>query len=269
MKPGTAEWLSLTWIAVVAAASILAPVIATASPGQPTGDALLSPAASPPMGTDALGRDVWARLVWGGRLSLGISLAAASLTIILGTAAALTAAAYSGWSERLVIWIANSMLAVPGLLFALLIAAAIGPGLPAVVLAVGLGGAPGFARLARTAFLQVREEQYVQAARALGAGRARISIQHLLPNASPTLLSLATTHYAWAFLGTTTLAFLGLAGDPSAPEWGVMLNAGRASLPYAPWLALIPGLAISLTILSVQTLGDYLSRHSRRSGSPR
>jgi len=264
MRAGAAERLSAAWIALMVAASALAPVLATSSPGQPIGEALLSPAASPPLGTDALGRDLWSRLVWGGRLSLAISLGAASLTVVLGTVAALTAAALGGWPDRVVLWVSNSMLAVPGLLLALLIAAAMGPGLPAVVLAVGLGGAPGFARLARTAFLQVREEQYVLAAQALGAGRAWISIQHLLPNASATLLSLATTHYAWAFLGTTTLAFLGLAGDPSAPEWGTMLNAGRANLPYAPWLALAPGLAISLTILSVHNLGELFARRARR-----
>ncbi len=264
MKSGVPERLSIVWITLVLAASILAPRLAIAPPGQPIGEALLGPAASPPLGTDALGRDLWSRLVWGGRLSLGISVGAASLTIVLGVASALVAAALGGWPDRAVVWVANSMLAVPGLLLALLITASMGPGVPAVVLAVGLGGAPGFARLARTAFLQVREEQYVLAAKALGAGRAWIAIQHLLPNAGGTLLSLATTHYAWAFLGTTTLAFLGLAGDPSAPDWGTMLNAGRANLPYAPWLALAPGLAISLTILSVHTVGEWLARRSLR-----
>jgi len=264
VKSGKLEWLALAWLAAVLISSALAPILVATPPGQPVGEALLSPSARPPLGTDALGRDAWSRVVWGGRLSLGISLAAASLTIILGTAGGLTAATYRGWPERAVLWIANSMLAVPGLLLALLIAASIGPGVPAVVLAVGLGGAPGFARLARTTFLQVRQEGYVDAARSLGAGGAWASIHHILPNASTTLLSLATTHFAWAFLGTTTLSFLGLGGDPSAPEWGAMLNAGRADLPYAPWLALAPGLAISLTILSVHALGDYLARRARR-----
>jgi ABC-type dipeptide/oligopeptide/nickel transport system permease subunit len=202
-------------------------------------------------------------MVWGGRLSLGMSFAAAALTILVGTAAGLAAAAWRGLVERVVLFSANAMLAVPGLLLALLIAAAIGQGLPAVILAVGLGGVPGYARLARTAFLQVQSEDFIDAARALGAAEARIAVGHLLPNAGPTLLSLATIHYAWAFLGTTTLAFLGLAGDPSIPEWGVMLNAGRASLVDAPWLAIIPGLAISLTILSVHHLGEYLARRAR------
>jgi peptide/nickel transport system permease protein len=264
MRVAAPEKPAAAWIALVILASALAPLLATSAPSQPIGEALLAPAANPPLGTDALGRDLWSRLVWGGRLSLSISLGAACLTIAVGTISALAAAALGGWPDRAILWISNSMLAVPGLLFALLIAAAMGPGVPAVVLAVGLGGAPGFARLARTAFLQVRQEQYVLAAQALGAGKAWISVQHLLPNASATLLSLATTHYAWAFLGTTTLAFLGLAGDPSAPEWGTMLNAGRADLPYAPWLALAPGLAISLTILSVHTLGEWLARRARR-----
>ncbi len=263
MKVGKIEGLALTWLAVVLVACALAPILEAAPPGRPVAAALLPPSTWPPLGTDSLGRDAWSRLIWGGRLSLAISLAAAGLTILLGTAAGLAAATYRGWPERVILWAANSMLAVPGLLLALLIAASLGPGIPAVVLAVGLGGAPGFARLARTAFLQLQGEGYVDAARSLGAGRVWASFHHILPNATPTLLSLATTHFAWAFLGATTLSFLGLAGDPSRPEWGVMLNAGRADLPYAPWLALAPGLAISLTILSVHALGEWLARRAR------
>ena len=260
MKAGPIEILSGVWLAAVVLVAILAPTLAQHDPTQPVGPALTAPGARAGLGTDSLGRDVWSRLAWGGRLSLSASLVAAALTIAIGGIAGLAAAVLGGWPERIVLWGANAMLAVPGLLLALLLVAGLGTGLPAVILSVGLGGAPGFARLARTAFLQALEGGYVDAAVALGAGKTRIAARHLLPNARATLLSLATTHFAWAFMGTTTLAFLGLAGDPSTPEWGAMLNAGSGTLLDAPWLALFPGLAISLTIVSIHNLGEHLAR---------
>jgi peptide/nickel transport system permease protein len=160
----------------------------------------------------------------------------------------------------MIVWLSNSLLAIPGLILAMLLVAAMGPRLLTVILAVGFGGAPGFVRLSRTIFLQIRGQNYVTASIALGANRTWIAGHHILPNAKNQLLSLATTHYAWAFMGTTTLTFLGLAGDPSIPEWGVMLNAGRAHLIDAPWLAIWPGCAISLTILAVHRLGTWLSQ---------
>jgi peptide/nickel transport system permease protein len=156
-------------------------------------------------------------------------------------------------------WLGNVLLAIPGLLLAMLLVASLGPGLPAVVLAVGIGGVPGYARLTRTLASQLLRDGYVSAARSLGAGRGWIALRHLLPNSLPQLIPLATTHFAWALLGTTTLTFLGLAGDPAIPEWGALLNASRAHLLEAPWAALWPGLAISLTILSVHAWGRRLA----------
>jgi peptide/nickel transport system permease protein len=157
---------------------------------------------------------------------------------------------------------ANAALAVPGLLISLGVVAVLGPGTEAVVLAVGLGLAPGFARLARQALAQVRSEPYVAAAGALGAAGMEVARRHMLPNALPRLLSLSTTHYAWAFAGITTLTFLGLAGDAARPEWGAMLNAARPYLRQAAWLALFPGVAIVLTILSVHSVGAWLARRA-------
>jgi peptide/nickel transport system permease protein len=129
-----------------------------------------------------------------------------------------------------------------------------------VILAVGFGGAPGFARLSRTVFLSLLERPYIRAARAIGAGRPWIARLHLLPNSVSTLLPLATVHLAWAFMGTTTLTFLGFSGDPALAEWGAMLNSARLHLIEEPRLALAPGMAISLTILAFHTLGGSLSR---------
>ncbi len=262
MRLRFAEALGMIWWLVVLAVAVLAPRIATHAPTQPVATPLSQPGPGLWLGADDLGRDLWSRMVWGSRVSLAAALSAACLTVAVGGVVGLAAAVFRGWIERGSLWLANAMLAVPGLLLALVLVAGMGPGLPAVILAVGLGGAPGYARLARTAFLQVSEEDYVMAARALGAGRLGIALRHLVPNASATLLSMATVHVAWSFMGTTTLTFLGLAGDPSIPEWGAMLNAGRSVLSTTPWPALIPGLAISLTILSTYSLGAYLARRS-------
>ncbi len=262
MRLRFSEGLALAWWLTVIVVAVLAPWLAGNSPTQPIAPALTAPAAGLLLGADDLGRDLWSRMVWGSRVSLAAAVSAATLTVLLGGTVGLAAAVLRGWVERGSLWLANAMLAVPGLLLALVLVAGLGPGLPAVILAVGLGGAPGYARLARTAFLQVSEEGYVAAAQALGASRLHIALRHLVPNASAALLSMATVHVAWSFMGTTTLTFLGLAGDPSIPEWGAMMNAGRTVLTTTPWPALIPGLAISLTILSTYSIGGYLARRS-------
>ncbi len=260
MRPRLSVFLSIGWLLFVLGVSIVVPMISRTNPRQPMSEPLLTPAHHPPLGTDALGRDVWTRIVYGGRISPGAALVAMVVTVLVGGIAGLIASSLGGWFDRVIVWLSNSLLAIPGLLLAMLLVAAMGPRLLTVILAVGIGGAPGFVRLSRTIFLQIREQAYVTASIALGANHTWIAGHHILPNAKKQLLSLATTHYAWAFMGTTTLTFLGLAGDPSIPEWGVMLNAGRAHLIDAPWLALWPGCAISLTILAVHRLGAWLSQ---------
>lgn len=260
MKRGWGIPLAGAWLALAVGVSLLAPVLASHGPQIPVGPALAQSTPGLPLGADALGRDFLSRLLYGGRLSLGASVLAGALGMLAGGLAGLAAAAVGGVIERFILWTANSALAIPGLLLAMLLVAAMGPGMPTIVLAVGLGGAPGMARITRSIFLQLRQSSFVSAAEALGAGRRWIALRHLLPNARPHLLSLATTNYAWAFMGITTLTFLGLAGDPSLPEWGAMLNDGRSHLFDAPHLAFWPGLAIALTILSVHTLGAWQAR---------
>jgi peptide/nickel transport system permease protein len=250
--------LALLWLLIVLLISLLVPWISDVDPIQPVADPLHPPQEGRPLGTDSLGRDLWVRLVYGGRISPTSALLATAITVFLGGLAGLIAVSFGGWIDRGVIWIANAALAIPGLLLAMLLVGAMGPSLATVILAVGLGGVPGFSRLTRSLFQQIREMGYVHAATALGGGRMWVAWHHILPNALGQLLSLSTTQYAWAFMGTTTLTFLGLAGDPSIPEWGVMLNEGRAYLVDAPWLAFIPGLAISLTILSVHRIGEWI-----------
>jgi peptide/nickel transport system permease protein len=240
--------------------SLLAPF----DPIQPVGTALASAGNGSLLGTDELGRDLWSRMLFGARFSLAGAMLAALLTVSLGGLLGLAAAMRGGWVERLITWGTNAMLAIPGLLLALMLMTALGPGMGTILLAVGLGGAPGFARLSRPIFLTARQSDYARAARALGAGQPWVAARHVLPNARTPLLSLATTHVAWSFVGITTLTFLGLAGNPSLPEWGAMLNSGRAHLIDAPQLALWPGTAIALTVLSIQFLGTWITRRETK-----
>ena len=248
--------LCILWLVAMVLMALLAPIISSADPYKPIGRPLLSPQDHPPLGTDALGRDFFARITYGARLSLSIPLLATLLTVLIGTTISLTAIVGGGLSDRSILALTNAALAIPGLLLAMLLVAGFGPGIPTVVIAVGLGGIPGFVRLSRSIFLGIKEMGFIDAAYALGASRTRVALAHLLPNAAPQLFSLATTHFAWAFMGTTTLTFLGLSGDPSVPEWGAMLNSGRLHLVQAPWLTLIPGILISLTILTIHYLGE-------------
>jgi peptide/nickel transport system permease protein len=251
--------LALAWLGLALAAALLAPALSPADPYQPSGPPLSPPGRPHPLGTDQLGRDLLARLLFGGRLSLGASAAASLLTVTLGGGLGLAAALLGGLFDQAVRGLANVLLAIPGLLLAMLLVATLGPGLPAVVLAVGIGGMPGYARITRSLAIQLLQDGYMDASRSLGAGGAWIAARHLLPNSLPQLIPLATTHFAWALLGVTTLSFLGLAGDPSIPEWGALLNTSRAHLLEAPWGALWPALAISLTILSVHAWGHRLA----------
>jgi len=251
--------LALAWLALVLIGALLAPSLAPQGPFQPTGSPLSPPGGPHLLGTDHLGRDLLARLLFGGRFSLGASAAASLLTVLVGGSLGMAAALLGGVFDAGFRWLASVLLAIPGLLLAMLLVAGLGPGLPAVVLAVGIGGVPGYARLTRSYALQLLQDGYVGAARSLGAGAGWIALRHLLPNSLPQLIPLATTYFAWALLGITTLTFLGMAGDPSIPDWGVLLNASRAHLLDAPWGALWPGLAISLTILSVHAWGHRLA----------
>ena len=260
---------AVAWLATVAVAAILAPLVASHDPIQPIAAPLSPPAPGLPLGTDALGRDLLARMLFGARFSLVSGVLATTLAAAAGGAAGLAAAMRGGQVERAILWASNALLSIPGLLLALMFLTALGPGVATIALAVGLGGAPGFARLSRAAFLTARRSDYVRASLALGASSRWVALRHVVPNARTELLSLVTTQFAWAFLGTTTLTFLGLAGDLSLPEWGAMLNDGRAHLLDAPHLALWPGTAIALTILSVQYLGSWFSRRPEPAGPSR
>jgi len=252
-------WLPVFWLALAAAVSLAAPLLTGHDPIQPVAQSLAPPSADLPLGTDQLGRDLWSRLAFGGRATLSAGILAASLTLSGGLILGLAAAFFEGWLERLLLLLFNASMAVPGLLLAMLFVAGIGPGYPSVILASGLSGIPAFARLVHSQAGALRTHPFIEAARALGAGKLWIFLFHILPNMKASLLSYGTTFLAWAFTGITTLNFLGLAGDPSIPEWGILLNTGRSFLVDAPRLVLLPGICISLTILSFHSLGNRLA----------
>jgi peptide/nickel transport system permease protein len=248
---------SLAWLVMVIALAVLAPVLAPAGPlaAEPT-HRLQPPAASAWLGTDQLGRDVFGRLLWGGRWTLQIGLAGVALSVALGLPVGLLAGLVAGWVDLVLMRVVDALLAFPNLLLAMTLIALTGPGLLAVSLAVGLAAAPGYARIARSAVLEVRTEPYVEAARAIGATEWRVLTRHILPNAAGPLLAFAATQLGWVLLNGAALTFLGLGAPPGVPEWGAMLADARGYLRGAPWASLFPGLAIMLTVLAANLLGD-------------
>ncbi len=247
---------AILWLAAIIGIALLAPLLSPHPPDQSLFEPLTPPGRELPLGADALGRDFLARMMYGARLSLLLTGLAVAVTLILGGMLGFSAAIVGGRYETAVNWLSNVMLAIPGLLLAMLFVAAWGPGIAAVVLAVGIGFAPSFGRVTRTIVNKLLGEGYVMAAQASGGNSLWITSRHLLPNSLPQLTSYAGTYFAWTFLAVTTLTFLGLAGDPSIPEWGALLNSSRSHLQSAPWLAAAPALAISLTVLAVHAIAS-------------
>jgi peptide/nickel transport system permease protein len=222
------------------------------------GEQLSPPSLEHPLGTDLFGRDVAARLLYGCRLSLAVGVLAVLIALLPGTALGLTAAYYGHWPDRLIGWLVDVMLSFPSILLALAIVAALGPGIANVVLAVGIAGIPSYTRLVRGQVLSVRRQPYIRAAVTVGARDLRILLRHVLPNVFGPIVVLATLDIGWAILNVSALSFLGLGAQPPTPEWGAMLNEGRGYLRDAPWVAAAPGMAIALTVLAVNLVGDYM-----------
>jgi ABC-type dipeptide/oligopeptide/nickel transport system permease subunit len=218
----------------------------------------LPPSREHPAGTDLFGRDVATRVLYGGRLSLAIGALAVLIAALPGTALGLMAGYYGRRVDRVIGWLVDVMLSFPSILLALTIVAALGSGAGNVAVAVGIANIPNYARLARGQVLSVRRRPYVRAAVAIGCTNFRILLRHIVPNILGPMLVLAMLDVGWAILNTSALSFLGLGVQPPTPEWGAMLNEGRGYLRDAPWVTIAPGLAIALTVLAVNLLGDFL-----------
>ncbi|MBT9159844.1 MAG: nickel transporter permease [Dehalococcoidia bacterium] len=250
---GLAIVLSLTLVA------ILAPFIAPHDPiEQNLGLRLLSPSWQYLLGTDALGRCIMSRLIYGTRVSLQIGVMVVGITALLGTLLGLIAGYVGGVVDEGIMRIVDVFLAFPGLILALVIAGLLGPGLFNIMLALSVIGWTGYARVVRGCVLSAKERGFVEATRALGGSNLYIMFRHVLPEALSPVIVMATLGMGGVILSTAALSFLGLGAQPPMPEWGSMLSGGRAFMRTAPHLTIFPGLAIMVTILSLNFLGDGL-----------
>jgi ABC-type dipeptide/oligopeptide/nickel transport system permease subunit len=210
-------------------------------------------------GCDLFGRDILSRVMYGARFSLAMGISTVAISLVFGALLGIVIAYAGGRVDAVGARLIDAMLCFPPIILAILIVAVFGVGLWNAALAVGLSGIPRFARIIRAATLSLAARDFVEAARALGAGRIRIVLRHLLPNLTPILIVITTLDLGNAVLFTATLSFLGLGAQPPTPEWGAMLNAGREYVRYAPWTMIFPGLALFLTVMAVNLVGDRLS----------
>jgi peptide/nickel transport system permease protein len=257
--------VGLIIVAILVIVAILAPWIATHDVGA-TNLSLryLPPSSNYFFGTDSTGRDIFSRVVFGARISLKVGIVVVAVSAIVGTLLGALAGYYGGWIDRIVSgYVFNVFLAFPGLLLAIAMVAFLGAGLNKLIFALCIIGWVGYARLIRGQVLKVREYDFVQAARALGASDARILLIHILPNAIQPLIVQASLGMAGAVLSEAALSFLGLGVPPPAPSWGVMIEEARdlSTLQAAPHALIFPGLAIALTVLAFNFIGDGLREY--------
>jgi ABC-type dipeptide/oligopeptide/nickel transport system permease subunit len=261
LKRDARAWFGVFVVLLMVVAALAAPLIARHDPTDvDLINQLQGPSPEHWMGTDIQGRDVWARLVYGARISLSVGLVSQGIALGLGLLLGLIAGYYGKWVDEMVMRLADVTLAFPTLLLLIALVAALQPSLTVVFLTIGLVGWAGMARLVRGQVLVVRELEYVQAMRALGARNGRIIARHVLPAVIAPVLIAATLGVAAAVMAEAALSFLGLGVQPPTPSWGAMIADGRdlSQLRGAPWTSLFPGLAIGMTVLGFNLLGDAL-----------
>jgi ABC-type dipeptide/oligopeptide/nickel transport system permease subunit len=251
--------IGATLVLLAVLGAVAAPLVGLHDPAAQTLPLRLEgPSAAHPLGLDELGRDVWARLLAGARVSLLVGLVVVGVSASVGLVVGAVAGYAGGVVDEVISRVIDILLAFPGILLAIALVAVLGPSLTNVVIALASIGWVGYARLVRGQVLKAREFEFVQAARALGAGPARILARHIVPTAVPALVVQATLGMAGAILAEAALSFLGLGVQPPTPSWGTMINGGRAHLIDAPHLTVFPGLAIALVVLGFNFLGDGL-----------
>lgn len=248
-----------TGLSLILLMTVLGPLVVVTHPDTvDISAALASPNLRHPLGTDDLGRDVLSRVIFGGRISLTAGLTAVALATTIGLVMGLLFGFYGGVADGIGMRVLDVIMAFPSLLLAMAVIAVLGPGLRNTILAVGITFVPLIARMVRATVLRLSKEEYVVAARAIGSGDMRLLWRHLRPNVMPTVVVTSTLLFGWAVLSVSALSFIGVAVQPPTPEWGEMLSAARPHMQTAWWMAVGPGTALMLLILSVNALGDGL-----------
>jgi peptide/nickel transport system permease protein len=259
LKQNKLAFLGAGVIALIVLVAIFAPFIAPFDYArQVLPDRFLPPGIEYPLGTDQLGRCIFSRMVYGSRIALMIGVMVVGIQAAIGVTLGLISGYYGGRIDTIIMRLVDIMLAFPAIVLALAIAATLGPGLFNVMVALGVIGWSGYARLVRGQVLSVKENDYIEAVRATGASDARIIFRHILPNVLAPIIVMATLGMAGALLAASALSFLGLGAQPPMPCWGAILADGRDFLRRAWWIATFPGVAIMVTVLGFNFMGDGL-----------
>lgn len=261
LKKNKMALLGLGILVILVLLALFADVIAdydTVVIKQNLANRLKGPSAEHWLGTDEFGRDIFARLVHGARVSLKVGIIAVGISIVLGGILGALAGFYGGKIDNIIMRVMDVFLAVPSILLAIAIVSALGPSILNLMVAISISSVPSYARIVRASVLSIRDQEFVEAARAIGANNARIIFRHIIPNSLAPVIVQGTLGVASAILSTAGLSFIGLGIQPPAPEWGSMLSGGRQYLRYAWWVTTFPGVAIMITILSLNLLGDGL-----------
>jgi len=250
--------LGLALVALYVAVAVVVGFLPLRDPLQVSTQRLVGPTPEFPFGTDALGRDVLSRVLFGARLSIRVAVLSVAIATIVGGALGLVSGYLGGWADLVIGRVLDVFFAFPAILLALGIVAALGPDPSNVIIAIAVVYTPIFARVVRGPVLALKARDFVEAARSVGATSSRIIVRHILPNLMSTLVVQISLALSWAVLTEGALSFLGLSAQPPAPSWGVMLSEGRQYLEFATHLAVFPGLAIMVAVLGFNLLGDGL-----------
>ena len=248
----------LIMLTILTLAAVLAPLIAPYDPNAMDFDMIGAPSWTHPLGTDDLGRDLLSRLIYGAQVSLFVGVSTVLIALVAGVGLGVAAGYFGGFIDTVIMRYIDLQWAFPNFIIAVYLVAVFGTGLSNVIVAISLAFVDDFARIARAMVLSIKEEQYVAAARTVGASDFRIMWRHILPNATAPLIVQATVSVSYAILAEAGLSFLGLGVEASTPTWGLILAEARSFISRAWWLGFFPGLAIMLTVLSINFLGDSL-----------